>query len=85
MSPDETHRLALAVEAMRGTMETGFATVRGDINALAIRESGNATEITKLRGEVDALKERRFPFPVIGGMCGVAAVLLTVIQVLGKG
>lgn len=85
MTQDETHRLALAVESLRGTVETGFAAVRGDINVLATRESRNASDIEKLDTRVENLESRRFPLPTIGGLCGVAAVLLSVIQVLGKG
>lgn len=85
MSPDETHRLALAVESLRGTVETGFAAVRGDINVLATRESRNAADIAELDTRVKDLEGRRFPLPTIGGLCGVAAVLLSVVQVLGKG
>lgn len=85
MSPDETHRLALAVEQLRGTVETGFAAVRGDINVLATRESRNAADISELDDRVKDLESRRFPLPTIGGLCGVAAVLLSVVQVMGKG
>jgi hypothetical protein len=81
----EIHRLALAVEQMNGTVSTGFATVRGDINVLATRESHNATAVTALRSEVDELKTRRFPVPMVGGLCGVAAVILSGIQAIGKG
>lgn len=81
----EIHRLAVAVERLAGEMNTGVATLRGDINVLATREHSNANAITDLRKDVDALQERRFPLPHIGGLCGIAAVVLSVIQTFGKG
>lgn len=78
MSPDDAHRLELLITE-------GFATVRGDINVMATRESHNSEKITELRVDVDELQARRFPLPVIGGLCGVVAVLLSVVQVIGKG
>ena len=84
MSPDETHRLALALEAMRGTMETGFATLRGDINMLARGESANTARIDDLEDEVDAIKSRQFPLHVVGGLCVVGSLALSVFTLLGK-
>jgi hypothetical protein len=85
VSPDEAHRLAIALESLNGTVTTGFATVRGDINLLARGEHENTRRIDELETDVEELKSRRFPLPVIGGLCGIAAVLLSVIDVLGKG
>lgn len=79
MSPDETHRLALALESLRGTVETGFATVRGDINLLARGEHHNTQRITDLEDDVEELKARRFPLPTIGGIMGVAGVIVSVV------
>lgn len=85
MSPDETHRLALAVEALRGSVETGFAAVRGDINGLSIRETRTASDVNELRAEVEGLKDRRFPLPVVGGVMGFAGVVVSLVAALGKG
>lgn len=79
MSPDETHRLALALESLRGTVETGFATVRGDINLLARGEHQNTQRIDALDKDVEELKARRFPLPTIGGIMGVAGVIVSVV------
>lgn len=78
MTTDEAHRLELI-------MVEGFTAVRGDINLLAQSVRETAGEVEKLDSRVKNLEERRFPLPTIGGLCGVAAVLLSVIQVLGKG
>lgn len=83
--PDpELHRLALAVEALHGTVQTGFATVRGDINLLARGEQLNTGRIEKLEEDVDQLKGSRFPWPVITGICAVSALALSGFQLTGR-
>lgn len=83
--PADVHRLALAVERLEGTMTTGFATVRGDINLLARAEHENGEQLDRLDTRVASLEARRFPLPTIGGVCGVAAVVLTGLQLAGRG
>lgn len=85
MSDAEIHRLALAVEQLNTNVQTGLTAVRGDINLLARGENQNAKDIGELKTDVNALKARSFPLPTIGGLCGVAAVILAGIQALGKG
>lgn len=79
--PDgDLHRLALALEQLNGTVSTGFATVRGDINLLARGEHENTRRIDALETDVEALKERRFPLPTIGGLMGIAGVVISTIS-----
>lgn len=85
MTQDEAHRLALALEAVRGTMETGFATVRGDINLLARGEQMNASELQAMDTRVSALEARRFPLPTIGGIMGVAGAVFAGMSLLKGG
>lgn len=82
MSPDETHRLAIAVENLRGTVQEGFAVVRGDLNLLARGENHNTRRIDDLEGDVEELKARRFPLPTIGGIMGVAGVCVSVVALV---
>lgn len=79
---EETHRLALALEGLRGTVETGFATLRGDINLLARGENHNTRRIDDLEEDVDKLKERRMPLQVIGGLCVASSVVLSVLSLI---
>lgn len=85
MSPEDRHSLELSIAELRSTVTEGFTAVRGDINLLARGESETTKDVADLTVRVKALESRSFPLPVIGGLCGVAAVLLTVMQVLGKG
>lgn len=81
----ELHRIALAMETMRGAMDTGFATVRGDINVLATRETSALRRLDEVEADVESLKQRRFPLPTIGGLMGVAGVCVSVFALIQKG
>jgi len=84
-APDpDLHRLALAVERLDGTMQTGFATVRGDINLLARAEQHNREHIADLETEVEKLKGSRFPWPVIMSVCSVGALALSGFSMVGR-
>ena len=85
MTADEAHRLALALEALRGSVDTGFATIRGDINLLARAENHNREDIADLDGRVKSLEDRRFPIPTIGGIMGVAGVCVSVVALTRGG
>lgn len=85
MTQDEAHRLALALEGLRGTVETGFATVRGDINLLARGEAMNVRETQELDARVSALEARRFPLPTIGGIMGVAGAVFAGLSLVKGG
>lgn len=85
MSDPDLHRLAVAVEQLSGHLNTGVATLRGDINVLATREQHNSDDITELRAEVNELKGRRFPFQVTSGIMSVAAVCVAAYAAAGKG
>lgn len=80
----ELHRLALAVEQLNGTVQTGFATVRGDINLLARAERQNGEDIEKLEGRVDKLDERRWPVQITQGVMSVAAVAIAGYVAIGR-
>lgn len=85
MTQDDAHRLALALEALRGSVDTGFATIRGDINLLARAENHNREDIAALDGRVKSLEDRRFPIPTIGGIMGVAGVCVSVVALTRGG
>lgn len=78
MSQDTLRDIVLRLE---GAVNTGFATIQGEINLL---KSGQE-ETQKLRTDVDALKERRFPLPVIGGLVGFAALGLSAFTLVRGG
>jgi hypothetical protein len=87
VSPDpaDLHRLALAMEQLNGTVQTGFATVRGDINLLARAEHQNGEDIDKLDTRVGKLEERRWPLQITQGVMSVAAVAIAGYAAIGRG
>lgn len=71
MSGDSLRDIVLRME---GSMNTGFATVQGEINLLRRDDADVQNEVADLRTDVDDLKSRRWPLPVIGGLVSVAAL-----------
>lgn len=71
MSGDSLRDIVLRME---GSMNTGFATVQGEINLLRRDDADVANEVADLRTDVDDLKSRRWPLPVIGGLVSVTAL-----------
>lgn len=55
-------------------METGFATVRGDINLLSRGEHSNVRRIEHLEEDVEELKERRVPLLLAGPLLSLGAL-----------
>lgn len=70
---------------MEGTMNAGFAQIQGELNLLKRGENEMADDVRELRTDVDDLKSRRFPFPVIGGLVGVAALGLSAFTLVRGG
>lgn len=83
-APDDLHRIAVAIERLDGKVELGVATLRGDLRLVAQGLETTVKRLDDVEEDVEQLKNRRFPLPVIGGMCGVAAVVLTGFQMTGK-
>jgi len=70
---------------MEGTMNTAFATLRGDINLLRRDDTAMAEEVTEIKSDVEDLKRRRWPLPVIGGIMSVTAVALSAFTLVRGG
>lgn len=85
MSTDpDLHRLALAVENLNGTVQTGLTAVRGDINLLARGESENTRRIGELETDVKSLQDRRWPVQITQGVMSVAAVAIAGYAAMGR-
>lgn len=66
---ERTTRTDADVRQLRADMDAELQKIRDD-------------EVKPLRAEVDALKERRFPLPLIGALTAVGALLVSVIGLL---
>lgn len=84
-NPTEARDLERSIANLHRLTETGFATVRGDINVLSTKESRNAQDIVDLEQRLGTLEERRFPLHVVGGIMSVAAVGLSVVGLVKGG
>lgn len=84
-NPSEARALERSIYELHRLTETGFATVRGDINVLATKESRNSRDIEDLDGRIERLEERRFPLPMIGGIMGIAGVCVSVMSLIKGG
>lgn len=78
--------VAVELERLRGTVQTGFAEVKGSLAVLVERSTRNerdlaqlredtGKEIDELRADVEALKRNRWPLPAIGALTGVAGAV----------
>jgi hypothetical protein len=90
---DPTAGIALGLERLRGSMDAGFARIDGRLDVVLQRTDraeadvrqlrhDHDQDIAELRSEVDALKDRRFPLPVVGALATVGALCLSVIGLL---
>lgn len=85
MTGDEARALELALHRLEGAVNTGFARVQGELNLLSRGEAATAQDVQDLRSDVNALKDRSFPLPVITGIMSVAAVGLSLASMVGRG
>lgn len=74
--------VAVALAELRGTMETGFATLDGKLALLAERGEQTGRRLDDLDRRVTALESARWPWRTIGAMSGVVATAATVVGVV---
>ncbi|WP_432135138.1 hypothetical protein [Streptomyces sp. bgisy154] len=87
--------VAVELERLRGTVETGFARIDGQL-ALLVQRSDRAEEdvrqlredvqkdVAELRGEVEELKRTRWPLASIGALTALAALGLTLYGLIAR-
>lgn len=76
--------VAVKLEQIRGTMETGFATINGRLDVTLTRTSQleaelrdlRANELKDLRDDVESLKRNRWPLTALTALMAVAAVIV---------
>ncbi|MER6533028.1 hypothetical protein ABT215_04235 [Streptomyces sp900105755] len=78
--------VAIELERLRGTVQTGFARVEGSLSVLVERSTRNEQDLARLRAEttkeldelrtdIEALKRNRWPLPAIGALSGVVGAV----------
>lgn len=80
--PTDTTAIAVALAEMRGTMETGFATVNGSLALLAQRNDQGDRRLDDHEQRLDALERHRWPLPSLAALTGVGALALSAYQLM---
>lgn len=76
--------VAAEIAQLRGTMDTGFAKVEGQLALLVHSSETNKAELKELEGRVTALEERRIPWAMLAMMSGAVSAAGAVVGVFAK-
>ncbi|MGC5343637.1 hypothetical protein [Streptomyces sp. DT171] len=83
-TPSDPAAVAVELEKLRGTMETGFATVNGSLALVAQRTDQTDRILTDHEQRLDALERARWPLPSIAALVAVIGLALTLWQLAQK-
>ncbi|MEU4178209.1 hypothetical protein [Streptomyces sp. NPDC026589] len=83
-TPSDPAAVAVELEKLRGTMETGFATVNGSLALVAQRTDQTDRTLTDHEQRLDALERARWPLPSIAALVAVIGLALTLWQLAQK-
>lgn len=84
MTPPESRDVALELERLRGSVDTGFATLNGRLDVALTRTSQTEADIDALEQRVDALERARWPLPSVAALTALAAMGLTLYQIAAR-
>ncbi|MGC0205214.1 hypothetical protein [Streptomyces levis] len=79
-TPSDPAAVAVELEKLRGTMETGFARVDGSLALLVQRGDQTDRAIADHETRLDALERNRWPLPSLAALVGVTGLALSVWQ-----
>ncbi|CAL9479424.1 hypothetical protein [Streptomyces sp. enrichment culture] len=79
-TPSDPAAVAVELEKLRGTMETGFARVDGSLALLVQRGDQTDRQLADHEHRLDALERARWPLPSIAALVGVIGLALTLWQ-----
>ncbi|MEV4974461.1 hypothetical protein [Streptomyces scopuliridis] len=71
--------MAVELERLRGTVETGFATLNGRLDTTLQRTGQVEKDVGELETRVAALERARWPMPTIGVLAGVVGTAVGLI------
>ncbi|MEU1778090.1 MULTISPECIES: hypothetical protein [Streptomyces] len=75
--PDQA-TVAVELERLRGSVDTGFARLEGRLDVLLQRTDTVEADIVALGQRVTALEKGRWPLPSLAALVGLAALLVSV-------
>ncbi|MFE5673829.1 hypothetical protein ACFQ7B_00435 [Streptomyces erythrochromogenes] len=79
-NPSDAAAVAVELERLRGTMETGFARVDGALALLVQRSEQTDRQLADHEARLDTLENRRWPLPSIAALVAVIGLALTLWQ-----
>lgn len=83
-SPSDPAAVAVELERLRGTVETGFATVNGSLALVAQRTDQTDRILNDHEQRLDALERARWPLPSLAALVGVVSLALALWQLSQK-
>ncbi|QCX77681.1 hypothetical protein C9F11_20230 [Streptomyces sp. YIM 121038] len=79
-TPSDPAAVAVELERLRGTMETGFARVDGSLALLVQRGEQTDRAIADHETRLDALERARWPLPSVAALVAALGLALSVWQ-----
>lgn len=78
-TPSDPAAVAVELEKLRGTMETGFARVDGSLALLVQRGDQTDRAIADHETRLDALERSRWPLPSLAALIALCGLLLSLL------
>ncbi|MFJ7337891.1 hypothetical protein ACIQUU_32170 [Streptomyces sp. NPDC101116] len=82
--PSDPAAVAVELEKLRGTMETGFARVDGSLALLVQRGDQTDRAIADHESRLDALERNRWPLPSLAALVAVCGLILSLWQLANR-
>ncbi|MFZ3471476.1 hypothetical protein ACODT4_20825 [Streptomyces sp. 2.9] len=79
-TPSEPAAVAVELERLRGTMETGFARVDGSLALLVQRGEQTDRQLADHEARLDTLERSRWPLPSLAALVAIVGLLLALWQ-----
>ncbi|MFF8095674.1 hypothetical protein [Streptomyces sp. NPDC016675] len=79
-TPSDPAAVAVELERLRGTMETGFARVDGSLALLVQRGDQTDRAIADHEARLDTLERNRWPLPSLAALVAVCGLIFSVWQ-----
>ncbi|WP_424891778.1 hypothetical protein [Streptomyces sp. XH2] len=76
--------VAVELERLRGSVDTGFARLEGRLDVLLQRTTAAETDIAAMEARIAALEKARWPLPSLAAIVGVAALLLSLYGTIAR-
>lgn len=83
-TPSDPAAVAVELERLRGTMETGFAKVDGSLALLVQRGDQTDRQLADHEARLDTLERGRWPLPSIAAVIGVSGLGLSLWQLAAR-